>query len=340
MKRVFHPTAMSLVLFFLPIFNLSFCLDTSAARGTVPAKGTSVQTSGRTLRDPSIFAGIKTALTPGVFFISDIGGTQAIWTTPPSGGPQELLLSYGDLLIVSVNVSTTRDEIAFITHELSDDYFTGKLWLAEIDGSNVSEIPVTTVTPHQPAAWSADGQVIVFPTLTEGLYKINRDGTNLQPLTPPETSHHWDDDPDVSVNNDVVYNNMVFGEIRVAPLAGAAGSLIKSVTGWTAPQWSPDGERILYNELDIGLRIMNRDGTNDQLLLAEQSGEDLYSADWSPLGILYVRVDENTGNHDVWVIDPDGTNKQQLTSGPAIEQRPQWVYRETESAVRNWLLFD
>ena len=75
--------------------------------------------------------------------------------------------------------------------------------------------------PHEPTAWSPDGKVIVFPTHTEGLYRIDRDGTNLYPLTPPATSHHYDDDPDVSVKNQVVYNNRLIGEIRVASLSGA-----------------------------------------------------------------------------------------------------------------------
>jgi Tol biopolymer transport system component len=339
MKHSPHPTATYLFLSFLPIFTCFLCPDTSAAQGAVLTTATSLQSSSGTPRDRAILAGMKTALTRRIFFISNAGGAKAIWTVPPEGGAQELLLSYPDLNIISVNVSPTGDSIAYITHDLSGDYNTGVMWLADIDGKNASPVPMGTLTPHEPAAWSPDGQVLVFSTLAEGLYRIDRDGTNLQPLTPPLTSHHYDDDPDVSVRNEVAYNNRLIGEIRVATLSGA-GNLIRSVTGGTAPQWSPDGARILYNELGVGLRIMNRDGSNDRILLAEQAGEDLYSADWNSTGILYVRVDETTGDQDVWAIDLDGSNNRQLTSGPAIDQRPQWGFGELDAGVKDWFLLE
>jgi Tol biopolymer transport system component len=239
---------------------------------------------------------------------------------------------------MSVNVNPTGDSIAFITHDLSGDYKTSVMWLADIDGQNPRQVSVGTLVPHEPTAWSPDGKVIVFPTHTEGLYRIDRDGTNLYPLTPPTTSHHYDDDPDVSVRNQVVYNNRLLGEIRVATLSGA-GILVRDVQGWSLPQWSPDGAQILYNEIGVGLRIMNADGTNDRVFLAEQSGEILYSCDWSTAGILFMRVEEASGDSDIWAVNADGSNNRQLTSGPAVDERAQWGPGEGVAAVKNWLLF-
>ena len=84
---------------------------------------------------------------------------------------------------------------------------------------------------------------------------------------------------------------------------------------------------------------MNPDGTNDQLFLAEQTGEDLYSGDWSPEGILYMRVDESTGKSAIWAVNADGSSDRQLTSGSAVDERPQWGPGEGVAAVKNWLLF-
>lgn len=124
----------------------------------------------------------------------------------------------------------------------------------------------------------------------------------------------------------------------MASLSGA-GNVIRHVAGKTAPQWSLGGERILYNEKDVGLRIIDRDGGNDRALLAESEGEDLLSGDWNSAGILYVRIDKATTSRDIWRIDPDGTKNRQITSGPANDRRPHWGFGEMPTAVENWLLF-
>ncbi len=271
-----------------------------------------------------------------VFYISNTGGTQSVWSLSISGGTPEQVLSYESLHILSVNISESGKEIAFVTQDVGEDHNTGKLWVGNIDGSNASEISLNLITPHAPVAWSPDDQLIVLPTLSEGLFTVERDGTDLKPLTPPETSHLWDDDPDVSVNGDVVYNNSELEEIRITSLAGEEGTLIRSVTGTTAPQWSPDGDRVLYNDNILGLRLMDRDGSNDESLITKQEGENLISGDWSSSGILYVRVDEESGDRDIWVINPDGSGDRRLTSGPSVDRRPQWVIGEILSSVKNW----
>ena len=142
MKRVYHPLAKQSGRFVL--LALSCLLWPNTLRWQAPCsrwKHPSCRRA-RLRKVISVAANMKATINPGIFFISNAGGTQAIWTVPSSGGAPDLLLSYPDLNIKSVNISPTGDSIAFITHDLSGDYNTGIMWTADIDGQNATPIPV------------------------------------------------------------------------------------------------------------------------------------------------------------------------------------------------------
>ena len=137
-----------------------------------------------------------------------------------------------------------------------------------------------------------------------------------------------------------------------------------------APTWSPDGSRIAFvrgiNDDARGfgesgeLWVIGTDGTDPQLLLADQIGAPAWSPDgsriavelrreethlgildldtgtlddlgeghlpqWSPDGarLVYVSIRQDGGS-DLFTIDADGSNRTRLTNDPSFETLPMW----------------
>lgn len=111
------------------------------------------------------------------------------------------------------------------------------------------------------------------------------------------------------------------------------GSNLRQLTtiSGTTPDWSPNGEQIVYSSLQNGsydLFVMNADGSNQRLLLTLPDTHE-YSAAWSPNGqyIAFVaRARESHRRFDIYVMSSDGTDLQVLSA--SIEGRinisPSW----------------
>jgi Tol biopolymer transport system component len=107
----------------------------------------------------------------------------------------------------------------------------------------------------------------------------------------------------------------------------------------TDPAWSPDGGSIAYIPFggdpeapDLGLYVMNRDGTGQRPLLDFSPKRTIFNANWSPDGrrlvfeILPSRPSGRDGGRqsDIGVIDGDGTGLRRLTRTAAFETHPVW----------------
>jgi Tol biopolymer transport system component len=92
--------------------------------------------------------------------------------------------------------------------------------------------------------------------------------------------------------------------------------------------WSPDGSRIAFARSRGALRsstnslvVMDADAT-DEVLLVQVEFADLGPLAWSPDGsrIAFMRSSAMVGNEDgaggMWVVNPDGTDVQQIATGP------------------------
>jgi len=137
------------------------------------------------------------------------------------------------------------------------------------------------------AAWSANGQFVVFVSDRDGnpdIFSMNEDGGNPRNLT----------------------NGPAFD---------------------SAPAVSPDGNWIAFHSTRSGLYqiwVMRSDGSD--LRHRVQSGQQDYSPQWSPDGskIAFYRTVE-ADNYEIMVANSDGSNVQRLTFEPDWDYKPLWT---------------
>ena len=135
---------------------------------------------------------------------------------------------------------------------------------------------------------------------TTDIYTMNPDGTGVTNLTSRYTNPPW------------------------SPLGSASGDPVHS----GGPEWSPDGTRISFSGTavsDIGsccstnVYVMEAGGANLQQLThtpSSSEGQD-YQSTWAPDGSWLAFTSTRTGNREIYRMNADGTNEQQLTTTAA-----------------------
>lgn len=193
----------------------------------------------------------------------------------------------------------------------SDSNDTYQIFSMNADGGNLQQL---TDFDHPwgdsfSPSWSADGQQIVFASGMYGtshnpaLWVMDADGGNQRLVQPGEEAHH-------------------------SPLLG------------NYPRWSPDGEKIVYSIYDgFQVDIYIYDFTTGQSTQLTSHRADDSSPDWSPDGnriIFRSKRDYNDYNHDLYIINLDGTGLRRITRTGYIAP-PVWgpdgrtvVYRSTD----------
>ncbi len=103
-------------------------------------------------------------------------------------------------------------------------------------------------------------------------------------------------------------------------LAGGTPSQVGGQGGARTHYWSPNGSLLAFRESDGSLWLVNADGSGQRPLVAES----VTGMDWNPAGrplIAYA-----TGAGDLWIINVQNGQKQQLTGGDkSREVSPQWT---------------
>lgn len=94
-----------------------------------------------------------------------------------------------------------------------------------------------------------------------------------------------------------------------------------------APQWSPDGQFIVFTSnrsQNNDVWVVSSTASSLRNLTADSLSADIYPM-WSPDGQWIVFMSEQSGNVDIWMMGADGTNPVNLTSA-SIEPDtvPQW----------------
>ncbi|GAB4516916.1 MAG: hypothetical protein OHK0046_22970 [Anaerolineae bacterium] len=95
------------------------------------------------------------------------------------------------------------------------------------------------------------------------------------------------------------------------------------------PTWSPDGTQIAFvmsvpGYTDDHIYVMNADGTEMRNITASVNASNTHP-EWLPDGrILFASNRADGLDFDLYIMEADGSNVQQLTNEPGDEQAPDW----------------
>ncbi|MBN1146993.1 MAG: protein kinase [Anaerolineales bacterium] len=267
---------------------------------------------------------------------------------------------------LSGNAAASQMRILFTSSGPDDPEGQTDLYLLEADRSIVrlSDDPRFEQSFEYGRAVSLDGKQLAFYSNSSGSWQIfiidliSREVRQVTDL--PDQARHpaWSPDGEhIAFNSYPESGEGIIWVMDVAALAGeamlvdGAGAVKLAEAGHNGrPDWSPDGERLLFNGLredtngdgqistddHWDLFIVNADGSQLRNLTVSPEYNDYIGA-WSPDGqwIVYVsaRVDTNNDgqidsedNGDLYLSHPDGSELSQLTHTPDIsETDPEWT---------------
>jgi len=165
------------------------------------------------------------------------------------------------------------------------------------DGSNPTRIGDASLGGFF-AHYSPDGQKIVFETTVldsaspvgyrNQLFLMNADGTNP-----------------INISNNLLRHH-------------------------DTPAWSPDGSKIAFIstvlDFSVGaeLWLMDADGSNQHLVYGNPGFAGAFYPTFSPDGSKIAFSNDVDGDDEIYVINVDGTNLQQLTNNTASDFGPDW----------------
>jgi Tol biopolymer transport system component len=174
----------------------------------------------------------------------------------------------------------------------TSERFTGRprLFVISLPDQEVSLVAETFERDYQPA-WSPEGDKIVFVAVNKGVNEIwtmNADGSNRQPVT--RTNNAVDSSPD----------------------------------------WSPDGTTILFTQNEVGffipmLMAVIYGSDNTEEFQVSPPNIPMREARYSPDGLWLVFESwPQGGNHDIFIMTANGSNRQQISDNPLNDFDGAW----------------
>lgn len=169
-----------------------------------------------------------------------------------------------------------------------------------------------------------------YPYISEDIYVMNADGTGQRRLTSEQVmvaqSPVWSPDRKLILfTADVDQQPGIF---VMRPDGSGLRRLIGRLPGgYQSPVWSPDGKEIAFGQ-DLPLpdgyviEVMNADGSNVRRLT--HTGQDERPA-WSPDGKQLAFTSHRDGNDEVYVMNADGSDQQNITRSPARDDVAGWL---------------
>jgi TolB protein len=205
----------------------------------------------------------------------------------------------------------------------------GAIYSIHVDGSNLQR-----VTNGMEPAWSPDGSQIAVSRWSDprGIWVMNADGSGERHIFDWSETRHpsWSPDGDQLVfsrqkggtkGREFCWRGRCFtipprefwnlGIVSTAD--GALQEPLPNADTNQAPDWSPAGDRIVYDAVQ-GLRVDSIDGYLSYLITSEARDT---GPKWSPDASKVAFTRWQHDHWEVYVVDADGRNVRRLTDTPA-----------------------
>jgi TolB protein len=211
------------------------------------------------------------------------------------------------------------------------------------DGSDLTRL-TSTPTEQIPYGYSPDGSKILY-LQNHGdvgdLFVINADGSGKTRISPPDlrTPCCLPPDPDWSPDSQSIvfpaFDSInKWGDGIALYIAQSDGSGLRRLTpsGQFAaqPAWSPDGDWIAYQKAGgygwPKIKLVRPDGSGRHDITSPSEGFGGAMV-WSPDSqrLLITFGERPTYQFDIWTLNKDGTDFQQLTDSPEFDEPLDWT---------------
>jgi WD40 repeat protein len=182
-------------------------------------------------------------------------------------------------------------------------------------------------------AWSPDSKKIAFSSDRSGkscMYVMDADGKHAKPLTYKQVRGRlpaWSPDgKKIAFCRQVDDTN---AEIFVMDADGSNQTNLTNNPAYDAdPAWSPDGKKIAFasNRSHSGFRLygMDADGQNVKDISKTDNNQGFVYPAWSPDGKHIAYGERAKDSLELFVCDPDGGHKKQLTRSGATNSFAAW----------------
>jgi eukaryotic-like serine/threonine-protein kinase len=286
---------------------------------------------------------VPTEYVDQIAFVSDRTGSMQIWIINVDGtnARQVSNIPKG---ACQPSWSPDGQLIAFIspcTRKQTQIYEDAMIYIMDADGSNVRPMPETILGDFDPA-WSPDGFRIAFTSIRTGrphIFVINMKDNTLHEVS---DTRHPDFHPTwhPSGKQLAFVRNNLFPHVWVMTDQGltefqfsAPGNVVDL---W--PSWSPDGEFIIFSRSQVEQGIpwlmkkyySDRDNNTEYRIrpAGVPNPGPIAGPSLSPDGkwIAYESWPDGR-NHDIYIMDINGENRQRLTSDPGFDFGPAWKPR-------------
>jgi Tol biopolymer transport system component len=196
------------------------------------------------------------------------------------------------------------------------------IYVMSASGRSPTRLTTHAADDYHPA-WSPDGSRIAFVSERHGnpeIYVMNADGSGQTRLTNNTNNDRlpvWSPDG----------TTIAFYDNADIYLIGASGGGVTNLTNGAlnsggAIAWSPDGQRLAFENYPSRIHVINVDGTDLTNLAGNGGG---FGPRWSPDGARIAFFSNRDGNYEVYVKNSDGTGlATNLSNHVADDRAPVW----------------
>jgi Tol biopolymer transport system component len=272
--------------------------------------------------EPTLTAVLPTNTAPaarlGDFWISydsNLNGNRDIFLLNPATGENTAVITDPS----HDKVGSWSPDGKLLAFESNRDSVTYQIYLFNHDQESIRSLTELAECSNWAPTWSPDGEKIVFYSNCENnqrdIYMMNRDGSGRQRLTSASGENRF---PVFSPDGKTItFTSSRNGRDQIW-LMNADGGNPRPAADGCSSTFSPDGKWLWFSARceDSDIKRMEIAGTN----LSTIGNIFGQNPSVSPDGGFVVFQ----SNNDIWIMNIDGSEPAQLTSGSALDGAPSW----------------